>query len=125
MGAVQARGNRQSWPLRSSRRAAYTKRMARYEFIAAYLLTNRKNGTLYAGSTSDLVQRMEQHKLGQGSKFAAAHGCDRLVWYQRYETMEPALAQERRLKGWLRTWKIALIEKHNPDWRDLSLEPLF
>lgn len=99
--------------------------MARYDFIAVYMLANRKTGTLYVGSTSDLVQRMEQHRLGKGSEFAAAHGCDRLVWYQRYEAMEPALAHERRLKGWLRDWTIRLIEESNPDWKDLSLEPLF
>lgn len=58
--------------------------MARFDFIAAYLLANRKNGTIYAGSPSDLAARMEAHKSGTGSHFTAKYGCSRLVWYQRF-----------------------------------------
>jgi putative endonuclease len=94
--------------------------MARFDFIACYILANRKQGTLYTGVTSDLLSRMEQHKLGKGSAFAAQHQCNLLVWYERFETMPPALARERTIKGWSRQWKINLIEEHNRFWTDLS-----
>ncbi len=95
--------------------------MARFDFIAAYMLANRKNGTLYAGSTADLVARMEAHKAGVGSVFTAKYGCMRLVWFERFEEMAPAIAYEKRLKRWTRQWKIDLIEAVNPDWEDLPL----
>ena len=72
--------------------------MAKYDFIACYLLANRQNGTLYTGVTSDLFQRMEQHKLGKGSVFAAKYGCDRLVWYARFPEMAPALQRPTRAR---------------------------
>ena len=86
------------------------------------MLANRKQGTLYTGVTSDLIQRMEQHKLGKGSVFAARYGCDRLVWYTRFSEMEPALQRERAIKTWPRQWKINLIEEHNRHWDDLSTQ---
>ena len=95
--------------------------MAKYDFIAVYLLANRKNGTLYIGSTSDLITRMGQHKSGQGSIFTRKYGVDRLVWFERFPEMEPALRAERRMKEWKRHWKIDLIEKSNPDWKDLTV----
>jgi putative endonuclease len=95
--------------------------MARYDFIAVYLLASRKNGTLYVGSTSDLITRMGQHKSGQGSVFTRKYGVDRLVWFERFAEMEPALRTERRMKEWKRRWKIELIEKSNPDWDDLTM----
>lgn len=94
--------------------------MARYDFIAVYLLANRKQGTLYCGVTSDLPTRLDQHKRGAGSVFTAKYRCTRLVWYKPFETMPPALARERRIKSWPRQWKINAIEEHNPDWDDLS-----
>lgn len=95
-------------------------RLARYDFIACYMLANREYWTLYIGVTSNLFQRMEQHKLGKGSKFAARYGCDKLVWYARFSEMEPALQREKTLKGWPRQWKINLIEEHNRFWDDLT-----
>lgn len=94
--------------------------MARFDFIAVYILANRKNGALYVGSTSDLFTRLDQHKQGKGSLFAAKYGIDRLVWYERFSEMEPALRAERRIKEWKRQWKIDLIEKANPHWDDLA-----
>ena len=94
--------------------------LPRFDFIAVYILANRKNGTLYTGSTADLIARMEQHKSGRGSAFTAKYDCDRLVWFERFEEMAPALNRERRIKTWPRQWKIDLIEKSNPDWGDLS-----
>lgn len=94
--------------------------MARFEFIAVYIMANRRNGTLYTGVTSDLPARVEAHKVGEGSVFTKKYGCGRLVWFERFEAMEPALIRERRLKDWKRQWKIELIESINPDWRDLT-----
>ncbi|GGB77342.1 MULTISPECIES: GIY-YIG nuclease family protein [Henriciella] len=95
--------------------------MAQYDFIATYLLANRKNGTLYVGSTSDLITRMGQHRSGAGSHFTGKYGVARLVWFERFPEMEPALRAERRMKEWKRQWKIDLIEKGNPDWDDLTM----
>ncbi len=95
--------------------------MPRFDFIAAYLLANRRNGTRYAGSAADLVARMDAHKAGRGSWFAAKYGCNLLVWYERFDKMESAQACEKRLKRWPRKWKIDLIESVNPSWDDLPL----
>ena len=95
--------------------------MARYDFIAVYLRANRRNGTLYVGSTSDLVTRMGQHKSGNGSAFTGKYGVDRLVWFERFPEMAPALHAERRMKEWKRRWKIELIEKSSPHWDDLTM----
>lgn len=94
--------------------------MARFDFIACYILANRKNGTLYTGATSDLPSRVDQHKLGNGSKFTEKYGCKRLVWYEQFFEMGDALHKERWIKTWPRLWKINLIEEHNPHWDDLS-----
>jgi putative endonuclease len=94
--------------------------MPRFDFIAAYIMANKRNGTLYTGSTADLVARIEQHKSGAGSVFTGKYGCDRLVWYERFDEMAPAIARERRLKSWPRRWKIELVEAMNPNWDDLS-----
>ena len=84
-----------------------------------YIVTNRPRGVLYVGVTSDLPKRIWQHKQGQGSAFTAKYRLYKLVWYQLHETMEEAIAHEKRLKFWKRGWKIELIEKTNPTWRDL------
>jgi len=94
--------------------------LARYDFIACYIVANRKYGTLYTGVTSDLVQRMEQHKRQKGSAFAAKYGCNKLVWYARFDEMQPALQREKTIKGWSRQWKINLIEETNRFWGDLT-----
>lgn len=94
--------------------------MARFDFIAVYIMANKKNGTLYTGSTADLVARIAQHKSGIGSLFTAKCGCELLVCYEKFDEMAPAIARERRLKSWPRRWKIDLIEAMNPNWDDLS-----
>ncbi|MDJ0921368.1 MAG: GIY-YIG nuclease family protein [Henriciella sp.] len=94
--------------------------MARFDFIAVYLLANRKYGALYCGVTSDLPTRLDQHKRGAGSVFTAKYGHTKLVWYEQHETMPPALHREKRIKSWKRQWKINMIEEHNSDWDDLS-----
>jgi len=84
-----------------------------------YLVTNRRNGTLYIGVTSNLAQRIWQHKTKAIRGFTARYGCDRLVYYEAYDGAEAAITREKRMKEWRRAWKIALIERDNPNWNDL------
>jgi len=93
--------------------------MARYECIAVYIVTNKRNGTLYLGVTSDLVQRAYQHREGLIDGFSKRYGCKLLVWYEQHEQMHTAIAREKEIKKWRRAWKLELIEKDNPQWRDL------
>jgi putative endonuclease len=89
-----------------------------------YLLASRKNGTLYTGVTSDLVKRTWQHKSRFVPGFSQKYDVHRLVWYELHATMETAILREKAIKGWKRRWKLALIEKDNPEWRDLYPEIL-
>ncbi len=84
-----------------------------------YILTNARNGTLYIGVTSSLLDRMEEHRLGVGSKFVKKYGLNRLVWFEEYPLYADAIQRETSLKRWKRQWKLALIEKGNPQWKDL------
>jgi len=85
-----------------------------------YILASQKNGTLYTGVTSDLAGRLEQHKRGVGSQFAAKYGVTRLVWFDEYDLVVDAIAREKAIKKWPRQWKIKLIEENNPNWHDIS-----
>jgi putative endonuclease len=84
-----------------------------------YLLASQRNGTLYIGSTDDLARRVFEHKDKQRRGFTSKYGVDRLVWFEAHETRESAFVRERQMKKWNRAWKIALIERFNPAWRDL------
>ena len=84
-----------------------------------YLLANRRRVTIYTGVTAYLAARTWLHREGRGSRFAARYGCTRLVHAEEYPTIDEAIAREKAIKKWRRQWKIALIEKHNPDWDDL------
>ena len=84
-----------------------------------YLLASQRNGTLYVGVTSNLVQRVWQHKEGLAEGFTKKYGVKLLVWYEQHETMESAITREKAIKEWQHGWKIELIEKANPDWNDL------
>ena len=84
-----------------------------------YIVASRSR-TLYIGVTSNIEQRIWQHKNKQYEGFSAAYNCSRLVWFERYATPEAAIAREKQLKGWTRAKKLALIEKANPAWIDLS-----
>jgi putative endonuclease len=86
---------------------------------AVYMLASQRNGTLYIGVTSDLIQRVWQHKEGLAEGFAKEHGVKILVWYEQHETMESAISKEKAMKKWLRAWKLKTIEQTNPDWNDL------
>ncbi|MBF8257618.1 MAG: Excinuclease ABC C subunit domain protein [Anaerolineales bacterium] len=84
-----------------------------------YLMASRRNGTLYVGVTSDLVQRAWQHKSELQNGFTKRYGVHLLVWYELHDTMESAIQREKAIKEWKRRWKLELIEKENPQWRDL------
>jgi putative endonuclease len=87
-----------------------------------YLLASQRNGTLYVGVTSNLPQRMHQHREGLIEGFTKDYGIKRLVWFEQHSTMEHAIVREKRIKKWNRSWKIRLIEEANPDWRDLCVD---
>nr|VFK25330.1 MAG: putative endonuclease [Candidatus Kentron sp. LFY] len=84
-----------------------------------YILASQRNGTLYIGVTSSLVRRVWEHRNGLIEGFTSKYRVHRLVYFEQYEDMPAAIAREKQLKGWHRAWKLALIEKMNPDWRDL------
>jgi len=84
-----------------------------------YILASRRNGTLYTGVTSDLVQRIWQHKNDLVEGFTKKYGVHTLVWYELHDTMQPAIEREKAIKEWRRAWKLSLIESNNPEWRDL------
>ena len=85
-------------------------------------MASQRNGTLYAGVTSDLVQRIWQHREGVTGGFTKRYGCKLLVWYEFHATIHGAIAREKQIKGGSRKAKLALIEAMNPDWRDLYPE---
>jgi putative endonuclease len=87
-----------------------------------YILASRRNGTLYIGSTDCLVRRVTQHREGLTPGFTSRYGVKTLVWYEAFETRDDAFRRERQMKVWRRAWKIELIEKTNPGWRDLYPE---
>jgi putative endonuclease len=89
-----------------------------------YILCSQRNGTLYIGVTSDLRQRVWQHKSGLTPGFSARYAVHRLVWFEVHATMMSAIAREKTLKRWNRSWKLRLIERTNPYWRDLYPELL-
>ena len=84
-----------------------------------YIMASRKNGTLYVGSTGDLVRRVHEHREKSVEGFTTRYEIASLVHYEAFEDYENARQRERRIKKWNRAWKIELIEKGNPDWRDL------
>lgn len=86
---------------------------------AVYLLANGRNGTLYIGVTSNLQQRIWQHKEGGQPGFTDRFDVKNLVWFECTESMEAAILREKQLKKWQRAWKLRLIEESNPYWQDL------
>jgi putative endonuclease len=86
---------------------------------AVYILTSRRNGTLYVGVTSNLVKRVHEHKHDLADGFTKKYRVHRLVYFELADDMPSAIAREKQLKKWNRAWKIALIERVNPEWRDL------
>lgn len=82
-------------------------------------MASQRNGTLYTGVTSDLPGRAYQHRNGLVEGFTRQHGCKLLVWYEAYEDLDAARLRELQMKKWKRAWKVALIERSNPQWKDL------
>ena len=85
-----------------------------------YILASKRNGTLYIGVTNNLLTRTLGHKLKKTSNsFTAKYNINILVYYESYQFIQDAIEREKELKGWNRRWKIKLIEKENPTWKDL------
>ncbi len=84
-----------------------------------YIITNRKDGVLYTGVTRDLVRRIYEHRNKLAAGFSAHYNLTRLVYFEAGDSIESAIAREKQLKGWRREWKVALIERENPQWRDV------
>ena len=84
-----------------------------------YILASKRNGTLYIGVTSNLPERIEQHRQGVGSQFVKRYGVGRLVWFEEFPLYADAIRRETAMKRWKREWKLSLIEKTNPTWKDL------
>ncbi|MCA1714544.1 MAG: GIY-YIG nuclease family protein [Gammaproteobacteria bacterium] len=87
-----------------------------------YILASRWHGTLYVGVTSDLIKRVWEHKTDVVPGFTKRYRVHDLVWFEQHATMDTAIAREKTIKEWKRAWKIDLIEKDNPRWRDLYRE---
>lgn len=84
-----------------------------------YILASECYGTLYVGVTSDLVQRVWQHREGLAEGFTKKYRIKRLVWFETHDEIVSAIWREKQLKKWKRAWKVALIQEANPEWRDL------
>ncbi|MFQ3185525.1 MAG: putative endonuclease, partial [Marinomonas primoryensis] len=87
-----------------------------------YILASKRNGTLYVAVTSNLIQRIWQHKNKQVQGFTEQYGVDKLVYFELHEDMREAILREKQIKKWNRQWKINLIEKENLQWGDLWLQ---
>jgi len=91
--------------------------MDRHYYV--YIMASH-SGTLYKGMTNNLARRCAEHQRGEGSQFTSRYRVDRLVYYECFRYVANAIAREKRIKGWRRSKKVALFEKVNPSWRDLS-----
>jgi putative endonuclease len=87
-----------------------------------YILASRRDGAIYVGVTSDLVKHVYEHRGKFVSGFTSRYNITCLVWFEVHDDPIAAITREKQLKKWRRAWKIALIEKDNPDWRDLYEE---
>lgn len=85
-----------------------------------YILSNKKNGTLYIGVTNDLERRIFEHKKKLVEGFTKKYGLNKLIYFEQFQYVNDAIKREKQLKNWNRSWKIKLIEKENKDWTDLS-----
>lgn len=84
-----------------------------------YIMASRRYGTLYTGVTSDLIRRVWQHREGLGEGFTREYNVKQLVWFEQHSDIYSAITREKQIKKWEREWKIRLIQKTNPLWRDL------
>lgn len=84
-----------------------------------YILTNKPQGVLYVGVTSDLEGRIWEHRNHVHQGFTDSYNCTQLVWYEDYDEITDAILREKQIKHWKRAWKVQLIEEMNPQWQDL------
>jgi len=84
-----------------------------------YIVASQRNGTIYIGHTTDLAQRIFQHRAGEVPGFTQKYDCKRLVWFEQFDNVKEAREFEQRMKKWNRAWKLKRIEERNPQWRDL------
>ncbi|MBI2429981.1 MAG: GIY-YIG nuclease family protein [Ignavibacteriales bacterium] len=84
-----------------------------------YIVTSKKNGTLYIGMTNNLRTRISQHKESLIPGFTQKYKVHMLVYFEEYQDVRDAITREKQMKRWKRDWKIQLIESMNPDWKDL------
>ena len=84
-----------------------------------YLMASKRNGTIHLGVTSDLLGRTYQHRNGLVKGFTKEHGCKLLVWHEAHDDLQEARYRDLQMKKWKRAWKIELIERDNPQWKDL------
>lgn len=89
--------------------------------FCVYILASRKDGVLYIGVTSELPKRAWEHREGVANGFSKKYHVKRLVYYELHDSAEAAITRETQMKRWKRDWKIALIEKTNPQWLDLYI----
>ncbi len=106
--------------MRPSRRSCAGRNPERLPCV--YILASQRNGTLYAGVTSDLIRRVWEHKNDLTDGFTKRYGVHTLVWYEVHDNMESAIRREKAIKKWRRAWKIRLIEQLNARWQDLYEE---
>jgi putative endonuclease len=92
------------------------------EAFYVYILANKRNGTLYIGVTNNLIRRVHEHKDEVVAGFTKQYGVHSLVHFEEFSTPRDAIQREKNLKHWVRSWKVELIEKANPTWRDLYEE---
>ena len=86
-----------------------------------YILASKRNGTLYIGVTNNLIKRIYEHKQKQIEGFTKKYKINKLIYFEEYNSPEEAIAREKRLKKWNRSWKLKLIEEKNPQWNDLYI----
>ena len=93
--------------------------MMRDHTYFVYILASQRNGTLYVGVTNDLIRRVQEHREGLVGGFTKRYGVKLLVHYEVHQDIAEAILREKRIKRWLRAWKVQLVEAHNPQWLDL------
>ena len=93
--------------------------MSKTGLYFVYILASRKNGTLYIGVTNNILRRVDQHRRNIVKGFTGKYNVHRLVYFEQYRDIRDAINREKRMKKWKRQWKIKLIEKDNPDWKDM------
>ena len=116
--------NRQRFPIRTfgndkQKKYRQKKGTTNLKYYFVYIMSSRKDGVLYIGMTNDLVRRVSEHKAEYFPGFSKKYKTKTLVYYESYRDVNVAILREKRLKKWNRVWKVKLIEKNNPEWKDL------